>query len=316
MLKSEGSFFSQLIISALLILVLIISIFNNAWALLPCNCLEDRVLILKNPPMKGGDVLLLQQRLRDLDYYTGTLDVIYDVEVARAVADFQADKSLEPDGVVEAVTWKALGEGLNFDNTVIVSTKPNGKLSIVINTYNRTLTLYANRKKYKTYPVAIGKPSTKSPIGEWAIIGKSKDWGGGFGTRWLGLNVPWGIYGIHGTNKPWSIGSAASQGCIRMFNKHVEELYQWVPVKTRVTIIGKRLPITVNRVLKPGQTGLSVMQLQDNLNEYGFQSGYRDARYGITTETAVSELEAQFDLKIDGIADWNVLYLLNLPGGD
>ena len=47
------------------------------------------------------------------------------------------------------------------------------------------------------------------------------NWGGGFGTRWLGLNVPWGIYGIHGTNQPWSIGTQASAGCIRMFNRHV-----------------------------------------------------------------------------------------------
>lgn len=98
-----------------------------------------------------------------------------------------------------------------------------------------------------------------------------------------------------------------------MYNYHVEELYELVPVKTRVEIIGERLPVTVNRVLRPGQTGLSVMQLQDNLNERGFNSGYRDARYGATTKEAVLELEAQFELKRDGIADWNVLYILDLP---
>lgn len=130
---------------------------------------------------------------------------------------------------------------------------PEGeKYYIIINTYQRTLTLYKDGKPYKRYPVAIGKPTTRSPVGEWAIIGKSKDWGGGFGTRWLGLNVPWGIYGIHGTNKPGSIGRAASHGCIRMFNRDVEELYDIVPVKTRVKIIGRRIPITVNRILKTG----------------------------------------------------------------
>ncbi|MGB4006771.1 MAG: peptidoglycan-binding domain-containing protein, partial [Halanaerobiales bacterium] len=64
----------------------------------------------------------------------------------------------------------------------------------------------------------------------------------------------------------------------------------------------------------PGQMGLSVMQLQDNLLKIGIESGYRDARYGETTEAAVRELEVQFQLKLDGIADWNVLYLLDLPG--
>ncbi|MTI61436.1 MAG: hypothetical protein FH762_15905 [Firmicutes bacterium] len=203
--------------------------------------------------------------------------------------------------------------GYKRDRVLGLQSSSEEKLNIIINTYNRTLTLYKDGKVLKKYPVAIGKPTTKSPIGEWAIIGKSKGWGGGFGTRWLGLNVPWGIYGIHGTNKPGSIGRAASHGCIRMYNHHVEELYELVPVKTRVEIIGERLPVTVNRVLRPGQTGLSVMQLQDNLNERGFNSGYRDARYGATTKEAVLELEAQFELKRDGIADWNVLYILDLP---
>jgi len=191
---------------------------------------------------------------------------------------------------------------------------PDGEYSIVINIYKKTLTVFKEGKVIKTYPVAVGKPSTKSPVGEWAIIKKAKHWGGGFGTRWMGLNVPWGIYGIHGTNKPGSIGTAASHGCIRMNNRDVEELYDLIPVKTRVKIIGERKPINVNNPLKSGQTGLEVMQLQDNLKEYGFKPAYMDARYGPSTSEAVKELEAQFNLNIDGETDWNILYILNLPG--
>lgn len=209
-----------------------------------------------------------------------------------------------------------LGDGVVPANMDEKKEGPQGEISIEINTYGRTLVLFSDGEVFKRYPVAIGKVSTKSPIGEWAIITKSKDWGGGFGTRWLGLNVPWGIYGIHGTNKPGSIGRSASHGCFRMFNRDVEELYEWVPVKTRVKVIGERLSINVNTPLKPGQVGLSVMQLQDNLNKYGFDAGYRDARYGATTETAIQELEAQYGLKKDGSADWNILYLLDLPGKD
>ena len=36
--------------------------------------------------------------------------------------------------------------------------------------------------------------------------------------RWLGLNVPWGNFGIHGTLDPYSVGWASSHGCIRMNN--------------------------------------------------------------------------------------------------
>lgn len=46
-------------------------VFNPIQAALPCECLEDRVLILTDPPMAGYDVLLLQERLAELAYYEG-----------------------------------------------------------------------------------------------------------------------------------------------------------------------------------------------------------------------------------------------------
>ncbi len=44
-------------------------------------------------------------------------------------------------------------------------------------------------------------------------------------------------YRIHGTTAPWSIGTAASSGCIRMFNEDVIDLYQRCPVGTRVSVL-------------------------------------------------------------------------------
>jgi lipoprotein-anchoring transpeptidase ErfK/SrfK len=43
-------------------------------------------------------------------------------------------------------------------------------------------------------------------------------------------------YRIHGTDAPWTIGDAASKGCIRMFNEHVLDLDERVPIGTRVTV--------------------------------------------------------------------------------
>ena len=43
-------------------------------------------------------------------------------------------------------------------------------------------------------------------------------------------------YRIHGTDAPWTIGTAVSKGCIRMFNEHVLELYERVPLGARVTV--------------------------------------------------------------------------------
>jgi lipoprotein-anchoring transpeptidase ErfK/SrfK len=48
------------------------------------------------------------------------------------------------------------------------------------------------------------------------------------------------LYRIHGTDAPWTIGTAVSKGCIRMYNEDVLDLYPRVPVGTKVTVTWKR----------------------------------------------------------------------------
>jgi lipoprotein-anchoring transpeptidase ErfK/SrfK len=43
-------------------------------------------------------------------------------------------------------------------------------------------------------------------------------------------------YRIHGTDAPWTIGSAVSKGCIRMYNQDVLDLYPRVKVGAKVTV--------------------------------------------------------------------------------
>ena len=47
-------------------------------------------------------------------------------------------------------------------------------------------------------------------------------------------------YRIHGTDAPWTIGSAVSKGCIRMYNEDVLDLYPRVPIGTKVTVTWQR----------------------------------------------------------------------------
>jgi lipoprotein-anchoring transpeptidase ErfK/SrfK len=107
---------------------------------------------------------------------------------------------------------------------------------INIDTAAKVLTLLKDGKWFKSYPVAVGKPSTHSPKGTFKIINKALNPGGPFGARWMGLSAPGGSYGIHGTNNPDSIGKEASSGCIRMYNNHVIELYNLVSIGTTVKI--------------------------------------------------------------------------------
>ena len=190
------------------------------------------------------------------------------------------------------------------------ATKPPGEISLVIKVTQRVLDVYSDGQIYKTYRIAVGKSQTPTPIGEWNIVWKDYNWGTGFGTRWMGLNVPWGIYGIHGTNKPWSIGQFASHGCIRMRNKDVEELFEWVPVGTPVRIEGRKLK--VQRVLKYQSSGSDVAILQIKLRDLGFLNARADGIFGKVTDEAVRAFQIEHGLEATGVVNKQVLDLLGI----
>lgn len=191
----------------------------------------------------------------------------------------------------------------------------HAKLHIVIDVAERRLTLYRDGEPIRRFPVAVGKPGWASPVGEWQVSHKGRDWGGGFGTRWLGLNVPWGIYGIHGTNKDWSVGGAESHGCFRMFNRDVEDLWDMVALGTPVTVLGPwELPFWQSPArppFRPGQNGQAIVYLQLLLRREGFDPGMADGRYHPGTEAAVRALERFYGLPEDGVADRLVLQFLD-----
>lgn len=111
-----------------------------------------------------------------------------------------------------------------------------GGLKIIINLTEKRLYLYQGSGLYGSYPVAIGKPSTPSPVGSWSIANKSiLDGKTVLGTRWMGLNTD--TYGIHGNNNPKSIGKAVSLGCIRMYNHDVESIFPLIHLGTPVEIV-------------------------------------------------------------------------------
>jgi len=177
------------------------------------------------------------------------------------------------------------------------------------------LTLLEDGEPFKTFPCAVGKPSTPSPVGEWKIVHKGGKWGGGFGDRWMGLNVPWGVYGIHGTNKPYSIGTMASHGCIRMFNEHVRILYPYVEIGTHVKIInGPALPpgAKYRKSMKKNATGPDVVQVQLALKEKGFLIGRADGRFGPATELAVKFFQVKSGLEDTGVVDEEIYSALGI----
>jgi len=125
------------------------------------------------------------------------------------------------------------------------------KRVIVVSLEDRKLALVEDGQVVRVYPVAVGKPSTPSPVGTFTIerrvVNPSYSHKGKVippgphnpvGTRWMGLSIRG--YGIHGTNEPLSIGKAASHGCIRMAKADLEDLYPMVQVGDTVELIGQR----------------------------------------------------------------------------
>lgn len=106
--------------------------------------------------------------------------------------------------------------------------------SIQVSLSQRRLTLLNNGRIVKSFPIAVGKMLTRTPLGEYVIVNREPNPGGPYGVLWLSLSRRG--YGIHGTNNPSSIGKAVSLGCIRMHNKDVLELASLVPNGTRVRI--------------------------------------------------------------------------------
>jgi len=118
------------------------------------------------------------------------------------------------------------------------------------------LYVYDRDRIFKVYTVGIGRQD-RTPAGTfelgvkqrdpaWYNKGKKYDFGSPeniLGTRWMAL-TPTGTtspdlkgYGIHGTNDPANVGKPTSNGCVRMRNEEINELFAVTPMKTPVEII-------------------------------------------------------------------------------
>jgi lipoprotein-anchoring transpeptidase ErfK/SrfK len=127
---------------------------------------------------------------------------------------------------------------------------------LIADRYNFKLRFYKNLQLQKEYTVAVGALGFDTPAGLYHIQNKAvdpawhvpnSDWAGDLagtivpgGTAENPLKARWlGIFdgaGIHGTDQTYSLGTAASHGCIRMAIPDVIELYDQVPVGAPIYI--------------------------------------------------------------------------------
>lgn len=149
-------------------------------------------------------------------------------------------------------TIDAIAIANNIKGTVIHPGKKlrilNGTFSIFVDKSQNILILKYNKEVVKTYRVSTGN-NNSTPIGTYKIVSKLIDpvWyrhgraipptdpENILGTRWLGFDLPG--YGIHGTVAPEDIGKQITEGCVRMHNEEVEELFSLTPQGVEVVVV-------------------------------------------------------------------------------
>lgn len=120
---------------------------------------------------------------------------------------------------------------------------------IEIDLSERMLTVFRRGEELGRFPVAVGKPGLDTPSGRFFVNQKLKPAapGGAFGALAIGISAfqmkfaasAWadgGPVAIHGTNQPELIGQAVSHGCVRMRDKDVLKVSDWVPTGSPVVI--------------------------------------------------------------------------------
>lgn len=188
------------------------------------------------PGSRGETVTSLQKRLHKLGILTQSPTGNYDQATEDAIRAYQAAQNLPPTGIADWKTYLHICRRPEEEitPTVRVAALAAANTSIHIARGARSLSLFRGTALIGRYGIAVGKPNTPTPLGDYAIATKVVNPGGVLGTRWMGLTLQ--SYGIHGTNRPWLIGQAVSLGCIRMHNENAETVFNNVHIGTPVYI--------------------------------------------------------------------------------
>jgi L,D-transpeptidase ErfK/SrfK len=185
---------------------------------------------------RGKDVAQLERRLSSEGLWKGKATRFYNLRTAAAVKRYQAKHSMPQTGIANPA--------------VIEATKGH----IVVKLHLFKVFVFRDGKRVFSAPIAIGSSAHPTPTGSFNVISKIENptwvppnspWAAGLeavppglsnplGTRWIGTSAP--AIGFHMTPMDWSVGHAASHGCMRMHRADVEKMYELIDVGETVDI--------------------------------------------------------------------------------
>ncbi|HET6171462.1 MAG TPA: L,D-transpeptidase family protein [Gaiellales bacterium] len=185
---------------------------------------------------RGKDVVQLERRLKSFGTYHGPFTRFFNARTEAAVSAFQRLHKLPVTGIATPAVLQLSEE------------------RIVVHLSRFRVTLIRDGKRIFSAPIAIGMAAHPTPTGTYEVIAKIRNptwvppnspWAAGLeaippgvnnplGTRWIGTSAP--NIGFHATPADYSVGHAASHGCMRMHRADVERLYDLIRVGTPVDI--------------------------------------------------------------------------------
>lgn len=204
---------------------------------------------LVNDFSNSNEVMNWQKKIDDINIkllfssVVTSKSVLYEIKPGDTLAKIAREFKTTPDLIRKSNNLS--GDKIIPGRKIKVWTAP---FSILVYKSQNILILKSDEEIIKTYIVSTGK-NNSTPVGTFKINSKliNPTWyrSGAvvppgspenvLGSRWLGIDLP--SYGLHGTIEPQKLGQQVTQGCVRLSNPDVEELYTIIPIGTEVVIV-------------------------------------------------------------------------------
>ena len=199
----------------------------------------------------------LQERLKQLGYYTGKISGKYTSATVTSVKKLQKQNGLVSDGITGEQTWNVI---FNDPGVVLpgqpAKPAPKPQYSITVDTKSQVVTVYT-LDEYNEYTIPVrfmlcssGKVGTATPVGDWELNGRKARWcyfpkWGDYARYWTRINAQVAfhspIYSSPSTDalkeKSYKLlGSKASHGCVRLMLEDAKWIYENIPAGTIVHV--------------------------------------------------------------------------------
>ncbi|MDR1570245.1 MAG: peptidoglycan-binding protein [Oscillospiraceae bacterium] len=261
----------------------------------------------------GADVRSMQERLKQLGYFTGTVNGVYASDTAFAVSSFQQNNRLPMDGIAGIETQRALADSyaVGIVNNIQKNTQsPTSVPSVTITPQ----TLIGATAVPEVSPTAAPSPlragNTGARVEELQL--RLTELGYLAGNTSVGYYDAWTVEAVSRFQQRNGLASDGIAGAItleRLFADNALPALIYAPQPTAAAKTDASYPAGAIATIAPatgtlrlGSTGEDVAQIQQKLYALGYYQGSADGIFSAQVEDAVKRFQERNSLVPDGIA--------------